>query len=262
MENIMNALLELKIKLNRMKHWLSDKFGDRIWLILSSTSFFLVTCALLLGLFKKMWFIAWIFVILGALLIVFPVMNLRSNNKKSKGTDSDSLLQSQPKSISPSITMDQIDQDIKLTMEFEAALLRRNILDKEAERKEAERKEEENRNAESLKKAFEKHQKEVEEKKRLKMLKEKREFQQRNFNQNYFRKETIKNYSYIRKSNQCNSEFFKGIHNITELKKRYFDLMKIYHPDNSSGDIKVTQKIQQEYEKLLLQFELPRNYNK
>ena len=249
----MSTLLKFKKELYDMKQVVSEKYGEGIFLILSISSFSLVSCALLFGLIRKMWLIAWIFVILGALLSVFPVMNLLSNNRKLKD-DSDSLLQSQGKNISPTILMKQMDETTKLALELEAALLKKKIAEKEAALKEAELKAEEERNAESLKRAFEKHQKEVAEKKRLKQLKEKREFQQRNFDQNYFREENVKKYSYISKGNQSTSEFFKGINNITELKKRYLDLMKIYHPDNSSGDINVTQKIQQEYENLLVQF--------
>ncbi|MDD3414476.1 MAG: hypothetical protein PHY47_10820 [Lachnospiraceae bacterium] len=250
----MSTLLKFKKELNYMKQVVSEKYGEGIFLILSISSFSLVSFALLFGLIRKLWLIAWIFVILGALLSVFPIMNLLSNNRKSKDLDSDSILQSQGKNISPTILRNQMDEATRLALELEAALLKKKIVENEKALKEAELKAQEERNAESLKRAFEKHQKEVAEKKRLKQLKEKREFQQRNFDQNYFRKENVKKYSYISKANQSTSEFFKGINNITELKKRYLDLMKIYHPDNSSGDINVTQKIQQEYEKLLVQF--------
>lgn len=51
------------------------------------------------------------------------------------------------------------------------------------------------------------------------------------------------------------SNFFKGVSTIEELKKRYKDLMKIYHPDNQAGDTSVSQKLQEEYEKLLKIYE-------
>ncbi len=46
------------------------------------------------------------------------------------------------------------------------------------------------------------------------------------------------------------SVFFRGVKNSSGLKKRYKDLLKIYHPDNLHGDHGVIQKINEEYEKL------------
>ncbi len=42
--------------------------------------------------------------------------------------------------------------------------------------------------------------------------------------------------------------FFKGITNQLALKKRYKDLIKIFHPDNMSGDNDTLQQINREYE--------------
>jgi septal ring factor EnvC (AmiA/AmiB activator) len=45
--------------------------------------------------------------------------------------------------------------------------------------------------------------------------------------------------------------FFCGIHNNEKsLKKRYKDLLKIYHPDNPDGDNNAIQEINREYDKL------------
>lgn len=43
--------------------------------------------------------------------------------------------------------------------------------------------------------------------------------------------------------------FFKGVNDTTSLKKRYRDLMKIFHPDNTSGDTELIKAIGEEYEK-------------
>ncbi len=43
---------------------------------------------------------------------------------------------------------------------------------------------------------------------------------------------------------------FKGVDDTTSLKKRYKDLIKIYHPDNSNGDKDLIQAITDEYEEL------------
>lgn len=50
------------------------------------------------------------------------------------------------------------------------------------------------------------------------------------------------------------TEFFKGVKSVDDLKKRYHDLLKIYHPDNNAGDIEVTVKIKEEYDLLEKQF--------
>ena len=44
--------------------------------------------------------------------------------------------------------------------------------------------------------------------------------------------------------------FFIGVENKTSLKKRYKDLIKIYHPDNAAGDNSTIQEINHEYERL------------
>lgn len=41
--------------------------------------------------------------------------------------------------------------------------------------------------------------------------------------------------------------WFKGVHSEEELTKRYKDLLKIYHPDNQTGDTEITKQIQEEY---------------
>ena len=42
---------------------------------------------------------------------------------------------------------------------------------------------------------------------------------------------------------------FSGVNNSLSLKKRYRDLLKIFHPDNVCGDARIVQIITQEYEK-------------
>lgn len=47
---------------------------------------------------------------------------------------------------------------------------------------------------------------------------------------------------------------FKGIKDPQSLKKRYKDLIKIFHPDNASGDADVLMAIRKEYELLKSRF--------
>ncbi len=49
--------------------------------------------------------------------------------------------------------------------------------------------------------------------------------------------------------------FFCGVDNEDALRKRYKDLIKIYHPDNLSGDKATLQEINSEYEKLKALYE-------
>ena len=44
--------------------------------------------------------------------------------------------------------------------------------------------------------------------------------------------------------------FFTGVSNMLTLKKRYRDLIKIFHPDNLAGDTEIIQRINREYENL------------
>ena len=50
--------------------------------------------------------------------------------------------------------------------------------------------------------------------------------------------------------------FFRGVNNMVALKKRYKDLMKIYHPDNACGDSDILMKINQEYEELRERYDI------
>lgn len=48
--------------------------------------------------------------------------------------------------------------------------------------------------------------------------------------------------------------FFCGVKNEHALKKRYKDLIKIYHPDNVNGDTEVLQEINRAYDRLRVAF--------
>lgn len=49
--------------------------------------------------------------------------------------------------------------------------------------------------------------------------------------------------------------FFVGVEDKQSLKKRYKDLIKIYHPDNVAGDIGTIQEINREYDRLQEQYQ-------
>lgn len=52
------------------------------------------------------------------------------------------------------------------------------------------------------------------------------------------------------------SAFFKGVKNPLALKKRYKDLIKIFHPDNVAGDKEIIQMINKEYEVLKRDYDI------
>lgn len=61
----------------------------------------------------------------------------------------------------------------------------------------------------------------------------------------------IEEYDSRRNENEiCVSDFFSGVKSASSLRKRYRELIKIFHPDNLSGDTVVIQKINREYEEL------------
>lgn len=69
-----------------------------------------------------------------------------------------------------------------------------------------------------------------------------------------FRDETIRE---VRRSVVVSANaqiFFKGVNDSESLKKRYRDLMKIFHPDNQNGDNSTLLAIQVEYDRLKQQF--------
>ena len=61
-------------------------------------------------------------------------------------------------------------------------------------------------------------------------------------------------YKQVDETNQ-QSFFVRGVKNQLGLKKRYKDLMKIFHPDNMGGDHETVGQINREYESLKAFFE-------
>ena len=45
-------------------------------------------------------------------------------------------------------------------------------------------------------------------------------------------------------------KWFTGIKTIEELRRKYRELLKKYHPDNSGGSVEITQEINTEYDRL------------
>lgn len=59
---------------------------------------------------------------------------------------------------------------------------------------------------------------------------------------------------YKGKDTEFHIHYFKGIKSQEELKKRYYALLRIYHPDNSFGEDEITRSIMEEYDYLKNKF--------
>ena len=44
--------------------------------------------------------------------------------------------------------------------------------------------------------------------------------------------------------------YFAGVKTIEELRQKYRELLKKYHPDNEGGSVEITQEINTEYDRL------------
>ena len=46
------------------------------------------------------------------------------------------------------------------------------------------------------------------------------------------------------------TKYFTGVKTVEELRKRYRELLRKYHPDNKNGSTEITQQINAEYDRL------------
>ena len=46
------------------------------------------------------------------------------------------------------------------------------------------------------------------------------------------------------------TKYFTGVKTVEELRKRYRELLREYHPDNENGSTEITQQINAEYDRL------------
>ena len=83
-----------------------------------------------------------------------------------------------------------------------------------------------------------------------KQMKKKRDFYR------YVREQEVRDMLTVGTENVVRGElFFIGVESKSALKKRYKQLLKIYHPDNLCGDTETLQEINREYDRLLKQYE-------
>lgn len=87
---------------------------------------------------------------------------------------------------------------------------------------------------------------------RKRFEKEKQEFEQNKHRRNEWREHSFEDRSY--NCHCCGygdvGAFFAGVNGPLALRKRYKDLLKIFHPDNRDGDEGIVKAINKEYERL------------
>ncbi len=241
----------------KLNQYFISKFGSGFCTVLSIMAFFLVCSGLVTGLLGHGWFAAWFLVILGLILGILPIVALyeKAFLTTDDSTPTESTEEAVSSSYERSVPHVELDEATKKAIELEAALIRKRILEKEEARKQHEREQQEAAEREAARLAaleYAKEQRKIQEARRREMeKKEKQARSQKNFNQNYFRQKQFGSSILSTPQKACvSSEFFRGVSTSAELKKRYLDLMKIYHPDNEAGDAEITRKLQTEYQEL------------
>lgn len=85
----------------------------------------------------------------------------------------------------------------------------------------------------------------------MKLAAEKAEFEKKKAFYDMVGEFQSRNYRQLSDSQMSPGEmFFRGVGNKQSLRKRYKDLIKIYHPDNADGDNTVVLEINKEYDHL------------
>ncbi len=81
---------------------------------------------------------------------------------------------------------------------------------------------------------------------RQKLSMERQRFEQE---KDFYKSSANRYSSYVGNPEDIARALFSGVNNPLTLRKRYKDLLKIFHPDNLCGDAEIVQMINREYEK-------------
>lgn len=81
---------------------------------------------------------------------------------------------------------------------------------------------------------------------RQKLSMERQRFEQE---KDFYKSSTNRSSGYGGNTDDITRALFCGVNNPLTLRKRYKDLLKIFHPDNLCGDAEIVQMINREYEK-------------
>lgn len=239
-----NAFLQ---KMNKRVH---SRLGDNIYLIMAIMAVLLVFAGLAVGILGRGWGSAWFLVILGLAIGFFPCLGfvMKSDGKPEVEIEKPRAVTDGMESPMQRKLRMQREAEQKRAIELEALLARQQIRKKE----EAKRREEELRRQEQriLWEARQREQQKLREEERKKQEKEKNERRRREEQGAKWNRGSQNVYHGSRSSKaQKKSQFFDGVQSYAELKKRYKENIKKYHPDNG-GDIEVMHSIQKEYEEL------------
>ncbi len=241
-------------------------------------SLLLVFCGLVVGLLGRGWAGAWFLVLLGIVFGFPPCLSFLMNSGDDAGEEPASekrvLLSDEPepvqtggKSYRMGRSEDQAELD-RQARQFEAMLekqrlkkeredeARRRAAQKEKEEREAAVKRERERQEAEKKRREEKQKAETEKRERRRRAEEERRREQEKR-----RKGATSGNVYKAPVVNGDGEFFTGVSGREELKKRYKELIKQYHPDNGAGDVEALQRVQREYEELSLFFEKYEKHN-
>lgn len=230
----------------RTYHKLYIRFGEGFSVVLGIMAFFFVTCGLFIGVLGRGWLAAWIFVFVGLLFSIFPIISyllgrfgVQNNLTDDVPTTADSAASFPHHEIPP------LDEATIKAIEFEAALARKKVIERENARRELKEKNQLEKQREEARQATRNRQQELNRKNKAVHHSQRSQ----NFNAEYFKQERFQ------QSPQISKGFFQGITDKASLRKRYLDLLKIYHPDNQTGDIEITRSLQKEYQELVTFFE-------
>lgn len=261
----MKALVRVNWKMKR-------RLGENIYMIMAIMAVLLVFSGLVVGLLGRGWASAWILVGLGVLTGFFPLLAavVDSSHKKKRGHKRVHDASSN-QSESDVERVLRREEERRQAIEFEAILARQRLRRQEEERQ----KEQEAREAllrqeeirKLLKEAKKKNDRDKEaerERQKRRQVEEARAANRafserrkmagksagtyRTYGQEYQSRNVYKVNNGQGVKNPESG--FSGVKTYAELKKRYRELLKQYHPDNNEGDVEMFQKIRREYEEL------------
>ena len=253
----------------RLNRGMKRRLGESIYMIISIMSLLLVFSGLVVGLLGRGWLGAWFLVMLGLGLGFLPVLSfVMSEKTENVKKDEETAGKNAGERKRPASGS---EEEKRQAIEFEAMLARARLKREEENRRHIEetrekiledyrlrmaakqlRLQEEKRREEEKKAAQEKEKQErkrlEEERARQETYRDRRE----NAGRDAGKYRNSGGNVYKREDREKKQQFFSGVKDSGELKKRYKELMKKYHPDNGDGreNTEVLTRIHEEYKEL------------
>lgn len=227
------------------------RLGDNLYLVMGIMSVLLVFSGLVIGLLGRGWAGAWFLVMLGLMTGFFPCLSiLMESEKKPVQKKPEPVVIQSDRVESPMQRKRRREQDeaSKKAIELEALIAREQIKKRdEQRRREAELLKQEERIRSEFR--ARERQRIIDEKRRQKQKeKERRENNERE-SAKWDKASASGNVIRPNASRKKKAPgYFEGVSSYSELKKRYKELMKKYHPDNGGNNPEIMLKIQKEYD--------------